>query len=426
MMKVCVVGGGSSYEPELLDGFFTYEKEMNIDEVHLLDVKEGSKKLEIVSEFAKRMAKKRNSKIKIFSSLDVRDAMLDSDFVIFQFRPGFLDGRERDEKIPLKYDLIGQETTGMGGFAAAMRGFPLIEEYIEDVRKYAPRAFVINFTNPSGHMSEFVINYLNFEKFVGLCNIPINLVQYVADFYNVNREDVFLKYYGLNHLSFVEKVFVKGKDETQNLLAHAQDALKEEGYPEWVVDVLKMYPNPYLRYYFMTDTMLSREKEELKAGKLRSMVVKEIEKKLFDIYSDPKTNEKPKELQQRGGAMYSTAAVELMRDMVSGRQRRHILNVKNNGAVSSLPNDYVLEVSCEVVGKRVFPVSVGEADPMALGLIHIIKQYERLAINAYKKHSRSDALKAILLHPLGPGLEKAQEFLNEVLKENNGWIENLK
>ena len=124
--------------------------------------------------------------------------------------------------------------------------------------------------------------------------------------------------------------------------------------------------------------------------------------------------------------MYSTAAVELMRDMVSGRQRRHILNVKNNGAVSNLPNDYVLEVSCEVVGKRVFPVSVGEADPMAVGLIHIIKQYERLAIDAYKKHSRSDALKAILLHPLGPGLEKAQEFLDEVLKENNGWIENLK
>ncbi len=425
-MKVCVVGGGSSYEPELLDGFFTYEKEMDIDEVHLLDVKEGSRKLEIVSDFAKRMAKKRNSQIKIFSSLDVKNAMSDADFIIFQFRPGFLDGRERDEKIPLKYGLIGQETTGMGGFAAALRGFPIMEKYIEDIRKYAPKAFVINFTNPSGHMSEFVINYLGFENFVGLCNIPINLIQYVADFYSVKRDDVFLKYYGLNHLSFVEKVFVKGKDETQKLFNHAQNALKEEGYPEWIVDILKMYPNSYLRYYFMTNTMFSKEMKELREGKLRSMVVKKIEKELFNIYSDSTVNEKPKELQQRGGAMYSTAAVEIMRDMISGQQKRHILNVRNNGGINNLPNNYILEMSCDVVGKRVFPISIGEADPMALGLIHIVKQYERLTIEAYKTGSRDKALKAILLHPLGPGLEKAQEFLDEILEANKEWIRELK
>ena len=426
-MKVCVVGGGSSYEPELLDGFFTYEKEMEIDEVHLLDVKEGEEKLRVVSEFAKRMAKKKNSKLKIFSSLDVKDALSDASFVIFQFRPGFLDGRERDEKIPLKYNLIGQETTGMGGFTAALRGFPIMEKYIENVRTYAPNAFVINFTNPSGHMSEFVINYLDFKNFVGLCNIPINLIQYVANSYKVKRGDVFLKYYGLNHLSFVEKVFVKGEDKTQELLNRANgSALEREGYPSWVGEVFKMYLNPYLRYYFMTNTMLSHELEDLKVGKLRSMVVKEIERELFKIYSDPSVDEKPEELQKRGGAMYSTAAVELMRDIISGKQARHILNVRNEGGIDNLPDDYVLELSCDVYGRNVFPISVGEAEPIALGLIHVIKQYERLTIEAYKTGSKNKALEAILLHPLGPGLEKAREFLDEVLEANKEWIRNLK
>ncbi len=424
-MKVCVVGGGSSYEPELLDGFFTYEKELNVDEIHLLDVEEGKKKLEVVTEFAKRMAQKRNSKVKILSTLDVKDAMSNADFVIFQFRPGFLDGRERDEKIPLAYNLIGQETTGMGGFAAALRGFPIMEKYIEAVRKYAPNAFVVNFTNPSGHMSEFVINYLEFEKFVGLCNIPINLIQYVADFFNASRDEVFLKYYGLNHLSFVEKVFVKGDDRTEKLLDDAKEKLAEEGYPEWIVDVLNMYPNSYLRYYLMTDTMLAKEKEELKEGKLRSMEVKRIEKKLFEIYSDPKTDEKPAALSERGGAMYSTAAVELIRDMVSGRCANHVLNVRNNGAVKNLPDDYVMELSCQTVGKNVFPVTVGDAQPFAVGLITTIKMYERLTIEAYKTSSKSKALQAILLHPLGPRLEKAREFLDDVLEVNKGWIKEL-
>ncbi len=424
-MKVCVVGGGSSYEPELLEGFFTYEKELNVDEVHLLDVKEGKEKLEIVTEFAKRMAHKRNSKVKIFSTLDVRDAMIDADFVIFQFRPGFLDGRERDEKTPLSYDLIGQETTGMGGFAAALRGFPIMENYIEDVRKYAPNAMVVNFTNPSGHMSEFVINYLEFENFVGLCNIPINLIQYVADFFKVSRDGVFLKYYGLNHLSFVEKVFVNGVDRTKELLEDAKEKLSEEGFPSWIVDVLKMYPNSYLRYYLMTDTMLAHEKEELREGKLRSMEVKRIEKKLFDIYANPSVDEKPKELSERGGALYSTAAVELIRDIVSGRRANHVLNIRNNGAVSNFPDDYVMEISTQTVGRNVFPISVGEAQPFAVGLITNVKMYERLTIEAYRTGSKSKALQAILLHPLGPGLEKAKKFLDNVLEVNKGWIREL-
>ena len=425
-MKICVVGGGSSYEPELLDGFFTYEKEMSIDEIHLLDVEEGKEKLKIVTDFAKRMAKKKGSKIKIFSSLDVKEAMSDADFVIFQFRPGFLDGRERDEKIPLGYNLIGQETTGMGGFAAALRGFPIMEEYIEDVRKYAPNAFVINFTNPSGHMSEFVLNYLEFNKFVGLCNIPINLIQYIANTYKVKRDKIFLKYYGLNHLSFVEKIFVSGKDKSEEMLGRSREVLKEEGYPEWVVDALQLYPNSYLRYYFMTQTMLSHELEELKEGKLRSMVVKGIEKELFNIYSNPVVDEKPKELEKRGGAMYSTAAVELMRDMITGRHAHHVLNVRNNGGIANLPDDYVLELSCDVNGENVFPISVGNAQPFALGIIHIIKQYERLTIEAYRSSSKNKALQAILLHPLGPGMEKAREFLDDLLKANKGWIKELK
>lgn len=415
-MKIAVIGGGSTYTPELIKGLLEIHSEIPIESVWLCDVKEGQTKLEIIFEFIKRLVK---GEFKIFKTLKPEEALIDADFVIFQFRPGFLKGRELDESLPLKYNLIGQETTGMGGFSSALRAFRIVEEYINLVEKYS-KAIVINFTNPSGHVTEFVLNYLGFERFIGLCNIPINLLKNISEILNCNMDDIFLKYYGLNHLTFLERIYLKNKDVTEEVFKKmivSSSRFPITDFPKWLISSLSMFPNPYLRYYLMRETMLKRIMEK----ELRAKEVMKIEKKLLDIYK--KAEEIPFELSERGGSMYSTAAAHLIRDLAKGSGKVHILNTKNEGAIVNLPNDYVMEIPCYVKGGKVFPVSIGKADEFALAFIHVIKMYERLTIKAYLDKSKDYALKAILIHPLGPDVEKAQEFLKELLNANKGWID---
>ena len=415
-MKIAVIGGGSTYTPELIKGLLEIQDDVSIDSVWLCDVEEGQTKLEIIFEFVKRLVKER---FKVFKTLDPEEALMDTDFVVFQFRPGFLKGRELDESLPLKYDLIGQETTGMGGFSSALRAFPIVEKYIDLVEKHS-KATVINFTNPSGHVTEFVLNYLKFERFIGLCNVPINLLKNISEILNCDMDDIFLKYYGLNHLTFLERIYVKDKDVTEEVFERMNvnpSNIPITDFPRWLISSLSMFLNPYLRYYLMRETMLKKIKEK----ELRAREVMKIEKELLDIYK--KAEEIPPELSKRGGSMYSTAAAHLIRDLTRGFGRVHILNTRNEGAVSNLPDDYVLEIPCYVKGEKVFPISMGKADEFALAFIHVIKMYERLTIKAYLNRSKDYALKAILVHPLGPGVEKAREFLEDMLSANKGWID---
>lgn len=412
-MKIAVIGGGSTYTPELVKGILEISREITIDEIDLYDINE--EKQNIVYDFLLRYVKGR---LNLKKRTSVEDAISDADYVVFQFRPGGLKGRELDEKIPLKYGLVGQETTGMGGFSAALRAFPVIEKYVEAVKKYS-NAFIVNFTNPSGHITEFVLNYLGYERFVGLCNIPVNLKRHVAEVFSCDTEDVSLKYYGLNHLSFVEKIFVKGTDVTRQFLEKIKEQLSaslEGEFPAWLLDVLGVVPNPYLRYYLMEETMLKK----LRSQKLRSQEVMEIEQKLLEIYR--KASDIPEELSKRGGSMYSTAAALLIRDLELGKGTVHVLNTKNNGSILNLPPDYVLEIPCYVREKLVAPICQGEADTFALPFVHAVKVYERLTIEAYLKRSKKMALKAILAHPLGPGVEKARELLEEILKANEEFV----
>ncbi len=409
-MKLAVIGGGSSYTPELIKGLIEVNEDLELDEVWLFDIEEGREKLEIVFDFVKRIA---GNSFRLFKTFDISEALTNSDYVVFQFRPGFLKARERDESIPLKFDLIGQETTGVGGFSAALRAFPVIEEYVNAVDRYS-RATIVNFTNPSGHITEFVLNYLKFDRFIGLCNIPINLLKYVADLMSVEIDDVFFKYYGLNHLTFLERIYVKGRDVTEEVLNKV--TYKPENIPQdmpsWLVETLAMIPNPYMRYYLMKDSML----EKLKNSELRSRQVMRIERELMEIYE--KADEIPSELSKRGGSMYSTAAAYLMRDLKKGNGKVHIVNTRNSGAVENLPQDYVLEIPTTTRGGRVFPISIGKGNEFALAYIHTIKMYERLTIEAYMERSRRKAIEALLIHPLGPGAERVRELLDELIEAN--------
>lgn len=354
-MKIAVIGAGSTYTPELIKGFIEISKDVSIDEVVLHDVEQSAEKLDIIHQFTKRLVK---DLFKVQKTLDIVKAVEGADYVIFQFRVGLLKARENDEHIPLRYDLIGQETTGIGGFACALRTFPVVEKYVQTVDRHS-KATVINFTNPSGHVTEFVLNYLGFERFIGLCNIPINLLRMISQISNCEIRDIFLKYYGLNHLTFLEKVFVKDQDVTEILMQKMKLHLANipsQDFPEWLLDALKLYPNSYLRYYLSQKTML----EKLKREGTRAEKVRQIESQLVELYKT--ANDIPPELSQRGGSMYSTAAAHLIRDLSQSSGSVHIVNTKNNGAVKNLPSDYVMEIPCLVKANRVFPVTIGEAD----------------------------------------------------------------
>ncbi len=414
-MKIAIVGGGSTYTPELIKGLLEISEQIGIDVVTMLDVKEAEEKFNIVFDFAKRLVK---GTFKLEKTFDSIKAFEGADYVVFQFRPGMLSGRIKDEEIPLKYDVLGQETTGIGGFSAALRAFPIVEKYVELVDKYS-KAVVVNFTNPSGHITEFVLNYLKFDRFIGLCNIPINLLKSLSQIVGCEISDLFLKYYGLNHLTFLEKIYVKNTDVTEKVFQALKLNLANVSgdFPIELVESLDLYPSPYLKYYLMKKEML----EKLKKEGTRSRKVEKIEKDLIEIYKV--SDSIPSELSLRGGSMYSTAAAHLIRDLAKGDGAVHIVNTKNNGAVSNLPNNYVLEIPCYVKANRVFPVSMGEADQFAVGLISLIKMYERLTVEAYLKRSKKIALKAMLLHPLGPDWKDAPNLLEEILNANMGFIE---
>jgi len=411
-MKIAIIGAGSSYTPELISGLLDVSEQIDLREVWMHDIDE--RKLQIMYGFCQRLVKDR---FKLFETKDFVEAVRESSYVVFQFRPGGLKARKSDEEIPLKYGLIGQETTGVGGFAAALRAFPVLEKYIDCVDRHS-EAIVINFTNPSGHVTEFVLNYLGFQRFIGLCNVPINFLNRLANLLFCKTEDLFVKYYGLNHLSFVEKVWLKGEDVTEKVF-QAVSQFEDSEFPNWLITSVKLLMNPYLRYYVSTQLMFKKIYEE----GTRAEKVIQIEEQLFRKYEVE--NKIPAELSQRGGSLYSTAAARLIRDLTLSNNSVHIVNTRNNGAIDNLPNDYVMEVACLTKAGRVLPITVGSADPFAVGLIHTVKMYERLTIEAYLRKSKATAIKALLLHPLGPRSHNVRELLEEICQANRGYFELL-
>lgn len=411
-MKIAIIGAGSSYTPELISGLLDVSEQIDLREVWMHDIDE--RKLQIMYGFCQRLVKDR---FKLFETKDFVEAVRESSYVVFQFRPGGLKARKSDEEIPLKYGLIGQETTGVGGFAAALRAFPVLEKYIDCVDKHS-EAIVINFTNPSGHVTEFVLNYLGFQRFIGLCNVPINFLNRLANLLFCKTEDLFVKYYGLNHLSFVEKVWLKGEDVTEKVF-QAVSQFEDSEFPNWLITSVKLLMNPYLRYYVSTQLMFKKIYEE----GTRAEKVIQIEEQLFRKYEVE--NKIPAELSQRGGSLYSTAAARLIRDLTLSNNSVHIVNTRNNGAIDNLPNDYVMEVACLTKAGRALPITVGSADPFAVGLIHTVKMYERLTIEAYLRKSKATAIKALLLHPLGPRSHNVRELLEEICQANRGYFELL-
>ncbi|MBB6217877.1 6-phospho-beta-glucosidase [Anaerosolibacter carboniphilus] len=433
-LKIVTIGGGSSYTPEIVEGMIKRKLDgsLPIEELYLVDIEEGKEKLEIVGNLARRMVEKAGADIKIHLTLDRRSALKDADFVTTQFRVGLLDARIRDEKIPLRYGLLGQETNGAGGFAKAQRTIPVILDICKDMEALCPAAWLINFTNPSGMVTEAVLKHTNI-KVVGVCNVPYGIQALTAEAHKVDLADVFIEFAGLNHFVYGRKVYVKGIDKTTETLElfKRSDSFTMRNIPglEWpfeLVDALGVLPCPYHRYYYLKDIMLKHAEEEAENEGTRGEVVKRLEEQLFELYKDPDLNIKPPQLSERGGAHYSDVALNVIDGIYNDRKNIQTVNVRNNGTISDLSDEAAIECNCLIDKSGAHPINVGHLESSIRGLIQIMKVFEELTVEAAVTGDYGTALKALTINPLIGDSVKAKKVLDDIIKENKEYLPQYK
>ena len=434
-LKVAVIGGGSSYTPELIEGILNRKDRLPVRELWLVDVPMGEKKLAIIADMARRMADKVGAQMEIHATLNRREAISGADFVITQFRVGGLDARAKDESIPLKYNVIGQETTGPGGYAKALRTIPVILDICREIEETAPEAWLINFTNPAGIITEAILNYTK-VKAMGLCNVPIGIKKDIAKLLNVDSSRVNVSFMGLNHMSYAYSVTLDGEEILPQLIemyehpdaemAQKLEAISDIVWPAPFLRSLGMITSPYHRYYYRNRMMLEEEKESMAKEGSRAMQVKEIEKALFVKYADPSVCEKPKELEKRGGAYYSEAAISLVDAIYNDKQEVHTVNVQNRGTITNLPYNAVIETNALIGAQGAAPLRIGEMPTRVAGLFNYVKAYEQLAVRAAVEKDYDIALSAMMANPFIDDYEVGKAILDELIQEHTPYLDYLK
>lgn len=428
MLKLVVIGGGSSYTPELIEGIIQNHSKLPVGEIWLVDIPEGKEKLNIVGSLAKRMVEKSGLPIRVELTLNRREALPGADFVSTQMRVGLLEARMRDELIPLKYGVIGQETTGPGGMMKAFRTIPVLLDICRDIEELCPDAWMLNFTNPAGMVTEAVNRYSK-VKSIGLCNSPIGVYKWLSKLYEVPTNQIYAEFVGLNHLHWVTHVTVNGESKLDELLQEGEGySAKNVPGLDWNADFIRALgaiPSYYLKYFYLTKEMFEQMSEQQKKEGSRAEIVKRVENELFELYKDPDLKEKPKQLEKRGGAYYSEAAVNLMVSLHNDTRDIQTLNVSNRGILPFLPEDASIEVNCVVTKQGPIPVAVTNIPPAIPGLIHAVKTYERLAIDAAITGDRGLALQALTVNPLIPSVNVADAILKDMLEQNKEYLPNF-
>ncbi|PTY80497.1 6-phospho-beta-glucosidase [Heyndrickxia sporothermodurans] len=423
-IKIVTIGGGSSYTPELIEGFIKRYDELPVQELWLVDIEEGKEKLEIIGNLAKRMVQKARIPIDIHLTLDRREALKDADFVTTQFRVGSLDARAKDERIPLKYNVIGQETNGPGGLFKGLRTIPVILDICKDIEELCPDAWLVNFTNPAGMVTEAVLRYSNIKKVVGLCNVPIGMRMGIAKALEVDPSRIHVDFAGLNHMVFGLNVYLDGVSILDSVIDSMTDpknemTMKNISGLAWEPDFIRalgVIPCGYHRYYYKTGDMLTEELEAAETVGTRAEVVQKLEKDLFELYKNPELDMKPPQLEKRGGAYYSDAACSLINSIYNDKRDIQPVNTRNNGAIASIPADSAVEVNCVITKDGPRPISVGDIPVAARGLVQQIKSFERVAAEAAVTGDYKTALLAMTINPLVPSDKIAKQILDEMLE----------
>ncbi|MEU9673612.1 6-phospho-beta-glucosidase [Streptomyces sp. 35M1] len=414
-MKLAVVGGGSTYTPELIDGFARLRDTLPIEELVLVDP--AADRLELVSGLARRIFAKQDHAGRITTTTDVDAGVADADAVLLQLRVGGQAARNQDETWPLECGCVGQETTGAGGLAKALRTVPVVLDIAERVRRTNPDAWIIDFTNPVGIVTRALLQAGH--KAVGLCNVAIGFQRKFARLLEVEPGQVHLDHVGLNHLSWELGVRLGGPDGENvlpKLLAEHGDAIADDLHlPRKLVDRLGVVPSYYLRYFYAHDEVV----KELGTKPSRAAEVAAMEKELLEMYGDPALDEKPELLAKRGGAFYSEAAVDLAASLLGdGGSPVQVVNTYNNGTLPFLADDAVIEVQARVGRDGATPLAVPALDPLYAGLIANVTAYEDLALEAALRGGRDRVFKALLAHPLIGQYDYAEGLTDRLIAHN--------
>ena len=408
-MKVAVIGAGSTYTPELVSGLARERDRLAIAELVLHDIAPGRR--DVVGALAGRMLERQGFGGRLTITGELERALDGADFVLVQIRVGGQAARLADETVPLPCGCIGQETTGAGGFAKALRTVPVVLEIAGEVaRRAAPGAWIVDFTNPVGIVTRALLDAGH--RAVGLCNVAIGFQRVMARMLGVAPERLVVDQVGLNHLTWVRAARLDGEDVLGELLAaHGDELADDVGLPRRLLDELGAVPSYYLRYFYAHDRVLAEQRD----GVPRAARVAEIERELLELYRDPALAEKPALLEQRGGAFYSEAATGLVASLVDGAGDVHVVDVRNGGTLAGLADDDVVELPARV--GRDGPVAL-EQPPLApelLGLVQHVAAYERLAAEAAVSGDPVVARKALLAHPLIGQHEIVDELLARLL-----------
>jgi len=425
-MKITVIGGGSSYTPELINGFLERMETFPLTELWLMDI--DPERLEIVGGFAQRMVQAKGAPFVAHMTNDQREAICEASYVITQLRVGRMAARKEDEYLGRRHGLIGQETTGVGGMAKAMRTIPVVLNIAQDMRELAPTALLVNFTNPAGLVTEALSRYAPDIQSVGVCNVPITTkMEFVERLekqpgLKANPEHTELKTLGLNHLSWHYGFTVDGEDIWDKVFSGFVEELRQETEPEWdpsTIEALQMIPNYYLQYYYQTDKKIAAQANWPPS---RAEVVMEIEKGLLKQYAEPDRTEPPEDLMKRGGAYYSTLATQLLNAHYNDLGETHIVNVPHGGAIPGWPRDWVLEMPCKVSKEGIEPIAAEPLPPVCFGLLAHVKMYELLTVEAAVSGNHQAAFQALLAHPLGPSADRVQVVLEDLLEINRDYL----
>ena len=413
-LKIGVIGAGSTYTPELVEGFLQRAQSIPLAELVLMDIDE--EKLSIVGGLAQRMVQRAGSSITVRLTTDRTEAIAGSAFVLTQMRIGRLQARRKDELIPRRLGYIGQETTGPGGFAKALRTIPVILEIARQMEEHAPGATMINFTNPAGIITEAVLNHSRVNA-IGLCNGPIGTRRAILEALGAEDHDVSMRYFGLNHLSFAADILHRGRDVTDAVIEALARETDETGAA--ILRGLRMVPSGYLQYIYRTPEKVEQQRRE---EKCRAEEVMEIEEQLLTMYQDPNLAERPAILEKRGGAWYSTVATMLIASMVSNAGDVHVVNTRNNGAIPDLPPECAVEVPAVIDARGATPVVQGPLPLRVRGLVQHVKVYEQLTMQAAVTGDRETAIWALVNNPLVGSYPAAVELVDRLVEAHRAYL----
>lgn len=423
-IKIAIIGAGSTYTPELIEGMIKRKDSLPLKEIVLMDIDEH--KLGIVGRLAQRMLVAHGVDCECHLTMSLDDALNGADFVLAQIRVGKLPARVLDETIPLKYGLIGQETCGIGGFFKALRTIPEILKIARRMEELCPNAFLINFSNPAGIVAQAVLTQTNI-KMVGLCNVPFNMMKSLKE--RLNLEEASFEYVGLNHLSWITSIKSNGHDYIQEALkmglnSEGMKNIPLQGFSADLIHTVGAIPSSYMEYYYYKDKKLKLVQE---AEETRGQKCMRLEKELLELYQDEEVHEKPEQLSSRGGANYSECAISLVDAIYNDRQEIHVVNLLNQGCLPFMEDDDAVEV-CALIGKEgATPIPIENfSNHHIMDVMKLVKAYERHTVEAAITGDEEEALRALMINPLVLDYQVAKACFEELKEAHQDYLPQFK